>query len=232
MVFMTDHDLQQLCEEVYGTAFKKKKVRLNAQFYPSRSLRHTIYLQRGIIQIRIAQSLQEAPEIILKTLCTILLLKLFKLKVDRRLYQAYRSYLHNNAHLLPKKQHRPPSPRYTAKGAFFDLDEIFDRINRTYFQDQLRRPVLGWSLRKAYRRLGFYNKEKNLLVISRIFDSRKTPPEVIEYLMYHEMLHIAIPTVYNNGHRTIHGRLFREKERQFPQYEFVQKWLNKNLQKL
>lgn len=105
-------------------------------------------------------------------------------------------------------------------------------MNQAYFGGELARPILGWSLRKAYRRLGFYNKEKNLLVISRIFDSKKVPRKVVEYLMYHEMLHIAIPTVHNNGRRTIHGRSFREKERQFPQYEFVQKWLSKNLRKL
>lgn len=229
---MTDRQLEQLCEDVYCSVFHKKKVRLTAEFYPSKSMRHTIHFQRGTIQIKISQAMQNAPEIILETLCTILFLKLFKLKVDRRLYKAYREYLETNAHLLPQTQHRPPNPRYTPQGAYFNLNEFFDRINRTYFNDQLPRPVLGWSLRKAYRRLGFYNKEKNLLVISRIFDSAKTPPEVIEYLMYHEMLHIAIPTVHNNGRRTVHGRSFRERERQFPKYEFVQKWLSKNLTKL
>ncbi len=229
---MTDRELEQLCTDVYCSVFNKRKARLEACFYPSKAIRHTIHLKRGVIRIKIADALQDAPEIILKTLCTILLLKLFKIKVDRRLYKAYREYLHANSHLFPESKHRPPNPRYTARGVYFDLEEIFDRLNRMYFQAQLERPVLGWSLRKAYRRLGFYNKEKNLLVISRIFDSAKTPLYVVEYLMYHEMLHIAIPTVHANGRRKIHSRHFRLKERQFPDYDRVQKWLDKNLKKL
>ncbi|HHE55002.1 MAG TPA: M48 family peptidase [Caldithrix abyssi] len=102
----------------------------------------------------------------------------------------------------------------------------------TYFANQLKKPILGWSLRKSYRRLGFYSKEKNLLVISRILDSKKVPPEVVKFLLYHEMLHMAIPVQKVNGRRQIHPPVFKQREKQFPNYQSIQKWLKKNLVKL
>lgn len=229
---MTELRLEQLCRDVYHTVFGKKINKINARFYSSRSLRHSIHVKRGIIQVKIADSMRDAPEPILKALCTILLLKLFKIKVDRRLYKIYREYLDENPSLLKTIQKRPPSQRYTPKGHYFNLTEIFNEINRQYFEGRLQLPVLGWSLRKAYRRLGFYNQEKNLLVISRIFDSKKVPRNVIEYLMYHEMLHIAIPIKKVNSRRQVHSSEFKRLEKSFPQYEEIQKWLNKNLGKL
>ena len=229
---MTDQSLEQLCKDVYSTIFSKKKIKLEARFYPSRSLRHTIYFQHGVIKIKIAESLSKAPERILKTLCTILLLKLFKIKVDRGLYKIYRNYLDGSDMLVHSVRKRPPNPRYSPLGKYFNLRELFDQINQQFFNGQLNPPVLGWSLHKAYRRLGFYNQEKNLLVISQIFDTKHVPQNVVEYLLYHEMLHIAIPTVHNNGRRKIHSTAFRQKERKFPDYDRVQKWLTKNLPKL
>ncbi len=229
---MTEEQLQQLCREVHQALFEKKIPKIKVEFSSSRSLRHTIHAKWGTVYVKISGLLCEAPPSVLKALCAILFLKLYRFKVDRKLYKIYTGYLEAHPEFKNSIQRRAPSARYTAVGQYFDLNEIFDSVNQAYFGGELARPILGWSLRKAYRRLGFYNKEKNLLVISRIFDSKKVPRKVVEYLMYHEMLHIAIPTVHNNGRRTIHGRSFREKERQFPQYEFVQKWLTKNLRKL
>ena len=229
---MTDTELQQLSHEIVHEISGKRNMPIQAVFYPSRSLNHRIKMERGKIHIHIAEAMRSAPHAIIRALLIILVLKLYRRKVDRRLYRIYREYLESNAHQLPQPQKRPPNARYTPVGTYFNLNDIFDRMNRTYFNGQLPRPILGWSLRKAYRRLGFFNKEKNLLVISRIFDSPKTPPYVLEYLMYHEMLHIAIPVVHRQGRRTVHGKTFRQREREFPHYQRVQAWLNKNLPKL
>ncbi len=229
---MTDHALNQLCQEVFSDIFPEKQVKIEASFYPSRSLKHSVKFQDGKIKIRIAETLRSAPEIIIKTLCTILFLKLFRFKIDRRLYRHYREYLEKNAHLIQPAKKRPPSPRYNSVGIYFNLDKIFDRLNHAFFENRLQKPVLGWSLKKSYRRLGFYSGEKNLLVISRIFDSKKVPESVVEYLMYHEMLHIDLPAVKVNHRRRIHGAEFKIRERLYPHYNEVQKWLKKNLKRL
>jgi hypothetical protein len=127
---------------------------------------------------------------------------------------------------------RTKGEHYSAAGRFFDLDDIFCRVNAEYFNSQIKKPKLGWSRQNSTRRLAFYDHERDLIVISRIFDSRRTPDAVVEFLMFHEMLHIKIPVERKNGRRIIHPRIFCEEEQKFKEYQKVQKWLNKRIWKL
>ena len=96
----------------------------------------------------------------------------------------------------------------------------------------LKVPTLGWSRNKSYWRLGFYDAERNLLVVSRIFDQSRVPEEILRYLVYHEMLHIFFPTERKNGRRIIHSPEFRETERRYPEYQEIQDWLKIYVRKL
>lgn len=229
---MTEADLQKLSSDLFRELTGKKKFKIQATFYNSSALTHNISKQNGTIHIKIAEGLKQAPEFIFRILLTILILKLYRHKVDRKLYRAYREYLEFHPELTKSRKPRQPSSKYQATGNFFDLEALFEQLNETYFANQLKKPILGWSLRKSYRRLGFYSKEKNLLVISRILDSKKVPPEVVKFLLYHEMLHMAIPVQKVNGRRQIHPSVFKQREKQFPNYQSIQKWLKKNLVKL
>ena len=229
---MNNSRLETIYRELLHEYFPRKSYDLRAFFYASHSLRHTVEQKRSVITIRIAQTLQTAPEHILRILGLIMLLKVFRYKADRNLNRAYREYI--RAHILPNHETklRTPSARYTPYGTYYNLEDIFDGLNQTYFDGRLKKPLIGWSLNPSYRRLGFYTQEKNLLVISRIFDSRKVPVEVVEYMMYHEMLHIAIPVTEKNGRRKIHPPQFLQREKIFPGYGRIQKWLMKNLRRL
>ena len=70
------------------------------------------------------------------------------------------------------------------------------------------------------------------MVISKIFDSRHVPENIIKYLLYHEMLHIAVPVQFESGRRKIHSPEFKRKERLFPEYVQIQNWIKNNLKKL
>ena len=109
---------------------------------------------------------------------------------------------------------------------------MFDEVNDQYFESAIKQPIIGWSLKKSYVRLGFYSNEKNLLVISRIFDSKKVPEAIVYFMMYHEMLHIYFPTTSKNGRRSIHPPEFKKMEKKFPQFEEIQRWIKKNRHKL
>jgi len=227
-----EQDLQTLYEGLLRDYFPRRSYTIKVLFYNSKSIRHTIALERKLITIKIAEAMHGAPQDVLQILGLILLAKLFRYKVDIKLRRHYNDYVRE--HILPNREtnKRAPSAQYTPKGRYFDLEEIFARLNAHYFGGKLPKPVLGWSLKKAYVRLGFYEADKNLLVISRIFDSRKAPQEAVNYLMYHEMLHIHFPVKTVNGRRRIHGRDFREMESAFPNYEEIQKWIQKNRTRL
>lgn len=229
---MVDSTLKQIFEHSLQNYFPSNTYRLDAEYFPSKGVRHSVELKNRTVHFRIAQSFRDAPERILIILGIILLGKLFGVSVDRKLREEYRRYVQEN--ILPGApiRHRQPSSKYTAKGRHYDLNEIFQALNRQYFNDQLQRPVLGWSLQKSYRRLGFYSSERNLLVISRIFDSSSVPRTVIDFLMYHEMLHLHFPTQTQNGRRRIHHAQFRRCERRFPGYTEIQNWIRKNARRL
>ena len=215
---MTDSELFHLVQRVHRR-FKKTNLRkLEVKFHPYRSLRHTIQRTPFQISVRISDRLQHAPPYILKIVVHLLLSRIYKKPADGHMRRVYREYCNT---VYP--QISAPVKGYYSQGKHFDLRMRFDYLNRTYFQDQLSVEHIGWSKRSSKRRLGFYDKTRNLLVISRMFDHPRVPPEVIDFLIYHEMLHIKFPAVEKNGRRVIHSIEFKAAERQFPDYRTVDK---------
>jgi aquaporin Z len=67
--------------------------------------------------------------------------------------------------------------------------------------------------------LGHYDAAHNTIVVSRVFDRPDTPRCAIEYLLYHEMLHLKHPVRVKAGRRCVHSREFQAEERLFPELE-------------
>jgi hypothetical protein len=89
-------------------------------------------------------------------------------------------------------------------------------LNRQYFDGLLGRPLLGWSRRFSRSLLGHFDPSHNAIIISRIFDRPATPALALEYVMFHEMLHLRYPVDHNGVRRRVHTREFRQAERAFP----------------
>ena len=81
-------------------------------------------------------------------------------------------------------------------------------------------------------RLGTYTDRDRVVRIHRCLDRGFVPRYVVESVVYHEMLHAAVPPVTRNGRRRIHTPEFRRRERLFPDYERAERWLDRNLKRL
>jgi hypothetical protein len=222
-----DKSLFDIVEEVkleYPTAMSYK---VQVTFYPYKNVSHTIRMRNKTLYIRICDKLQNAPYEILKSISVILFDKIFRRKTAQSVRHTYRNYI--SQFVLPELEidDRKISGNYTAQGRFFNLKEIFNKVNGQYFNFSIIPPVLGWSLNKSYRRLGFYDHQRNLLVVSKILDGRRVPDYVVEYLMYHEMLHMVHPVKSKNGRRVIHSSQFKNDERNFKEYQAAIKWLKR-----
>ncbi len=230
----TEEQLKDLFQPLLQEVIPKKRYTILVEWGNGKSLRHTIRLEkRKHLHLRIAPQMAQAPEDVLKALGVLMLAKIFRFKADRAYRNAYNTYV--DTHILPQMPaaKRRISPKYTSEGTYFNLKQIFDDLNRKYFNANLPMPILGWSLRPSYTRLGFYDRERNLLVISRIFDHKKTPRETVEFLMYHEMLHIHLPARKGSGgRRQVHTAEFKRLERQFPNYEKIEKWIKRKRHRL
>jgi predicted metal-dependent hydrolase len=228
---MPNNQLEKLFIAVQKKHFKKNHKNIDVDYYPFRSLKHTIEWTPWRIRIRINQQFSNAPQQIIEDLAILLLAKVYKVKNIKEARARYNDYVENLKKSLPPKKYNRLD-FYKAQGKVYDLLKIFKQLNELYFSNSLKPPVLGWSRNKSYRRLGFYDQERNLLVVSRNFDQKNVPEDIIRYLVYHEMLHMQYPSIQKNGRRIVHSRQFRETEKQYPQYEDIQKWLNRNVRKL
>ncbi len=223
---MTNTELKEIFSNIHLSYFSKNRKLINAEFYPYRSLRHTIEWNRKSVHVKVSKYFQEAPIEIIKILAIILLAKVYKFKVDKNIRQIYKKYVEELQTKLPKPKRRILQ-YYNPQGKYFSLAEVFDSLNDLYFSKELSIGNIGWSKNKSYSRLGFFDKDRDLLVISRIFDSKKVPLQIIEFLVFHEMLHIYLPSQMINGRRKIHTKKFRQLEQEFPEYKSIDQWIKK-----
>lgn len=201
---------------------------IEVRFRRFTSLNTTIRLRDGKIHVSLSDLLEGAPPPVLRSIAHILLAKLYRKPIDRQQSYQYRRFTMSEAVVRQSERIRQMRGRkriLTACGEHYDLDDIFESLNRRFFHGLLGRPQLTWSEHKATRLLGHYDAAHNTIMVSRVFDRHTVPRYAIEYLMYHEMLHLKHPVKHRNGRRCVHSRAFQEDERQFPQLEAAKAYL-------
>ncbi len=115
----------------------------------------------------------------------------------------------------------------TSRGKFYNLDELFDKLNGEYFSNKLAKPRLTWSQIPTYRKFGHYEPARDRVVMSLTLDDPRLPPFVVEFVLYHELLHKYHGISWVNGRRMAHTPEFRRDERAFKLYQRASEWLDK-----
>ncbi len=194
------------------------------------SLNTTIRLREGKLLVRLSDLLEGAPLSVIEAIAHILVAKLYRKPVSAAQSDRYRRYTSSEAVSRQAEHARQTRGRkqiHTAIGHYYDLDEVFESVNRRFFHGLLGRPVLTWSGHHARRLLGHYDAAHNTIVVSRVFDGPKVPRYAIEYLMYHEMLHLKHPVKVKAGRRCVHSREFQAEERLFPELDEAKAFLKR-----
>ncbi|HPD42583.1 MAG TPA: hypothetical protein PLD43_13600, partial [Anaerolineae bacterium] len=104
-------------------------------------------------------------------------------------------------------------------GRAHDLEQVFERVNATYFGGRLARPKLMWNNVFTHSRLGYYDGYRDAVTISISLDAPDVPAYVLDYVMYHELLHKQLGVTFANGRHNAHTPEFRAAERRFAHYE-------------
>ncbi|HUR99075.1 MAG TPA: hypothetical protein VMZ26_13495 [Pyrinomonadaceae bacterium] len=208
---------------------------IDVTYYPYVGLNQTIRVRDGRVFVRIADMCRDMPAEPHRALAYILVAKLLRKRVPRKADEVYSSYIdtpemreRSNA----RKRSHGRKVVTTHKGEVYDLDEIFENLNFWYFEGQLPKPVLTWSTKKTYRILAHHDATHETIVVSKSLDARDVPRWVVEYIVYHEMLHIKHPTVHHNGRRYNHTAVFRNDERKFPHFQAAEDWIERSIRKL
>ncbi|MFN2500843.1 MAG: SprT-like domain-containing protein [Pyrinomonadaceae bacterium] len=232
-------DLEQL-HILYADAFRWFHPRreippITVSFYPYIGINHTIRIRAGQIFVRIGEICRDMPLSAHRGLAYILMGKLTRKKIPEGSREVYSEYIKSpdmRNRATESKRARGRKVVTTAEGAVYDLNEIFDRVNLKYFGDAIPRPALTWSARKTYRILGHHDATHDHVAISRSLDSHDVPQYVVEYVVFHEMLHIAHPTQHVNGRRYNHTPAFKRDERKFAYFDEAERWIERNVRKL
>lgn len=203
---------------------------IHIAFYPFAGLNHTIRLRRQGIYVRLSDIVRDAPSQVHRALAFILVGKLFNKRIGAEYQNLYRQYTYHpdvqRASDLAKQQ-RGRKFVSSSVGRQFNLDQLFARLNRRYFNGELPTVTLTWSARKSKRILGHHDYVHDTIVISRSLDNPDVPELLVEFVLYHEMLHMKHNPKVVNGRRIYHSAAFRSDERRFDQYEEAQAALEK-----
>jgi len=192
---------------------------LDIRFKRFTSLNTTIRLREGQLHVRLSDILETAPPDVLSAIAHILIAKLYRKDIDPARASRYRRYTTSETIARQAEHVRQTRGRKrisTAQGEFYDLDEVFETLNARFFHGMMGRPTLTWSSQQARRMLGHYDAAHNTIVVSKVFDRADTPRAAVEYLLYHEMLHLKHPVKVKGGRRCVHSREFQAEEKLFP----------------
>lgn len=212
------------CELRPGTPFPE----ITVEFFAFANINNTIRLREGKLVVRLSDLLEGAPNAVLRAIAHILLAKMYRRPIQPQQTLRYRRYISGReitaqAHLL--RQMRGRKRIESAKGRAYDLEAIFDELNARFFHGLLARPQMTWSRGPARVRLGHYDPAHNAIVVSSAFDQPHVPRYAVEYIVYHEMLHLRHPVKLRGSRRCVHSAEFRADEMLFPRLDAAKRFL-------
>lgn len=193
---------------------------LEVAFYPFANVSHTLRLRDGRVEVRLSDLLAGAPDSVIEAVARILAAKLVRRAVPEDAAERYRRFLARpevRARTYRMRRERGRKFVGKARGRVYDLELIFGRLNRRYFASALPQPRLTWSRGRSRTNLGEYDPAHDVLVVSRTFDRRRVPSWLVDYIVFHEMLHLKFARRGGNDCLS-HTPAFRREERRFPRY--------------
>jgi predicted metal-dependent hydrolase len=219
--------------EIFQECYRELRPRapipeLKVEFFAFANINNTIRLREGKLLVRLSDLLEGAPEAVLGAIAHILLAKMYRKPIEREYATRYRRYV--ASHAIRKKAHLVRQMRgrkriETAQGRTYDLDAIFEELNARFFYGLLARPQMTWSRDHARNSLGHYDPAHNAIVVSRVFDHPRVPRYAVEYIVYHEMLHLKHPVKLRGSRRCVHSAEFQAEEKMFPRLDEARRFL-------
>jgi predicted metal-dependent hydrolase len=223
--------LQKLLQQTYRELRPRAPMpEFEIQFYPFANINNTIRLRENKLKLRISDLLEGAPDSVLHAIFHILIAKIYRKPIENEHAVRYRRYV--SSHDLSRKAHLVRQLRgrkriASPQGHVYDLDTIFEDLNTRFFHGLLARPQMTWSGIHARNSLGHYDPAHNAIVVSKIFDHPRVPKYAIEYLVYHEMLHLKHPVKLRGSRRCVHPKEFMEEEKLFPHLEQAKEFIKR-----
>jgi len=203
--------------------------RFRVEFYPYSSLVLTIRRREDVVYVRYSDLLRRAPLPVLEGAAALLLSRVYRRKAPRALVEPYLNYARSHrtrARISHMRRGRVRLASTGPRGRHFDLEKMFGDLNEKYFAGSLQRPHIGWSTRSWRRQFGCYDPGPNQILLNRRMDHPAVPQVAVEYVLYHEMLHVKHPTRRSGCSLLSHSPEFRAEERRFADFDRARRVLD------
>jgi predicted metal-dependent hydrolase len=198
------------------------------EFYPYANLTHTVRFTKEVARVRLSDVLRTAPIEVVEAAAALLLARAYRRTAPEAMAECYRNFCRAPATLRQLAELRRRRCRPMLREADrYDLGRLFEQLNRRYFAGTLHRPQLGWSVRSWRVQLGAFDPALDRIVLNRRLDAEDVPRYAVEYVLYHEMLHVKHPGEMARCGLRVHSRAFRAEEKRFARYEEARKWLER-----
>ena len=215
-----------------------------ARFYPYSSLKSTAFLRGNTVSLKASDAFKSASSEVLLGLALYLVAKLFRKRLAPNLagyVDEYKRFtasksshkLHNSIRVLRSRE-----KTLNPLGECFDLNEVVGKVAAEYWsvlEGVTELPAPTWAEGASVRTLGEYDDAFNRISISKALDSRSCPRFVLEYVVFHELLHAKHDVRYSRGRslrRTVHTGEFKADEQKFARFPEADAWLDRNAGKL
>jgi hypothetical protein len=198
-------------------------------FYPYAQGGSTLREREGRLHLRLTERLRGAPDLAVEGVVSILLcrsLGLAESRADPAAVRAYREHLQQER--VPGPGERRGRKHIDPVGEHRSLLESYLRVTLDMGLALPRVPKLSWSKTVARHRFGHWDADHNAVVISQVLDDPKVPEFVLDYVLYHELLHIVHPVKMGSGtKRIVHSAAFKRDERKFPRWQEGEQWIKR-----
>ena len=204
--------------------------RFEVEFYPYANLMHTIRLREETAYVRLSDALCGAPLAVLEAAAAILLSRVYRRRAPREILSAYRRFTvspRTRRKVARLRRGRGRLVKTGPRGAIYDLAPMFTRLNRKYFGGRLHRPRLGWSGRTWRAQFGCFDPALDQIVMNRWLDRACVPHYAVEYVLFHEMLHVKHPLRAARCGIEAHSLQFRMEEKRYANYERARRFLDR-----
>lgn len=200
--------------------------KLDLKINDNRSTMLSVKWEPDCTKVSVHRMFLQAPQNVMQALACYLKGK------DKKLAPSIKAYIEHSLQQLDYSHELDLSTLQT-EGRVYDLQKMYDDLNREYFSHPLGLHItwFGERKRRASRRVtfGLYHDPLRLIKINRLLDNRHFPDYFVAYVIYHEMLHYVCPAyVDQKGQKHIHSKAFKEREQEFEYYRHAQEWIQDN----
>jgi hypothetical protein len=197
----------------------------SASFFTTKEFQANWKRSEGSYEIRISDYLIDAPDIVIEDFLKVVVQSMMKRKptYGKVFLDWVRSddYINSKRKIyLRRSRNLTGSPEGNERGLVESLDRLLDSCLLS--PESIDNSFFSWTRMPNIRKLGFCSPMMRVVGVSSVLDDLSVPEFVLDYVVYHESLHLA--QGYRPGQR-VHDRAFKEEEKKFPRYEEAEKYL-------